>query len=177
MDAKLQSAEVAPGQGPRPGPLRRLHRMAGASAIWLNNLLRPRLSLGVRLAAYDPDGRVFLVRHSYLPGWHLPGGAVELGETCRAAAEREAREEGGLVLADAPQLFQIYRREMPGLRDHVALFLSRDAMSEAGARPGAYPEIVEAGFFAEDALPEELTPGTARRLAELAGRVAPSDHW
>ena len=35
------------------------------------------MTLGVRAAAFDEGGRVFLVRHSYVPGWHMPGGGVE----------------------------------------------------------------------------------------------------
>ena len=60
-----------------------LHLRAGDAAIRMANLFRPRLSLGVRLVVLDAEGRVFLVRHSYLPGSHLPGGAVDPGESFR----------------------------------------------------------------------------------------------
>jgi len=39
------------------------------------------MTLGVRAACYDDAGRIFLVRHSYVPGWHMPGGGVERRET------------------------------------------------------------------------------------------------
>ncbi len=38
------------------------------------------MTLGVRAACFDDAGRVFLVRHSYLPGWHLPGGGLDRNE-------------------------------------------------------------------------------------------------
>ena len=31
------------------------------------------MTLGVRAVVIDPQGRIFLVKHSYVSGWHLPG--------------------------------------------------------------------------------------------------------
>ena len=39
------------------------------------------LTVGVRGAIIDEHNRVFLVRHTYVRGWHLPGGGVEVGES------------------------------------------------------------------------------------------------
>ena len=58
--------------------------------------------VGVGAVIFDGDGRVILVRRAHEPlkgRWSLPGGAVELGETARAAVLREAREETGLEVA------------------------------------------------------------------------------
>ena len=60
------------------------------------------MTLGVRALVLDQEGRIFLVKHSYVSGWHLPGGGVERGETLRDALERELIEEGNIRLVDAP---------------------------------------------------------------------------
>lgn len=164
-----------PDQPPNAGPLARLQLVLGRVAVRASNLLRPRLSLGVRLVALDGSGRrVMLVRHSYVPGLSLPGGGVEVGETCRQAVEREAREEAGLFLTEAPQLFHVYLNERLGRRDHVVLFVARGAT--AGPR-SAGGEIVEAAFHPVDGLPADTTPATLARLAEVLGEVSPSDIW
>src|ERR1700744_583683 len=36
------------------------------------------MTLGVRAIVVDGEGKVFLVKHSYVAGWHLPGGGVEV---------------------------------------------------------------------------------------------------
>ena len=59
------------------------------------------LTLGVRVLVQNPQGHILLVRHTYSPGWLLPGGGVERGEIAEEAAAREVLEETGVsVLAN-----------------------------------------------------------------------------
>jgi ADP-ribose pyrophosphatase YjhB (NUDIX family) len=46
----------------------------------------------------DTVGRVLLVNPTYKEFWDLPGGMAEANESPRAAAERELREELGLII-------------------------------------------------------------------------------
>lgn len=126
------------------------------------------LTLGVRTMVFDRDNRVLLVKHSYAPGWHFPGGGVEPGETAAEAAMRELEEESGVRAAAAPELLGLYLSRKYRQRDHVAVYLCREW--EQARRPKIPNlEIVGCEFFAVDALPEDASPATRRRLAELAG--------
>lgn len=157
------------------GTLVRLHTALGRLAISTRARFRVPISLGVRLLALDSARRVLLVRQSYMPGLVLPGGGVEVGETAREAAMREAVEETGLAFADPPVLFHLYLNRVLANRDHVALFVARDVHLPRHPRPGA--EILWAGFVASDALPDDVTPATRRRIVEVLGGAAPSDEW
>jgi ADP-ribose pyrophosphatase YjhB (NUDIX family) len=114
------------------------------------------------------------VRHSYLPGYHLPGGGVSPGETCREAVIREAREEGGLDLPEPPSVFGVYLNRALAERDHVVLLVARGAA--ARSRPRGL-ETVEARFFEPDGLPKETTPATRVRVEEVLCGRAPSEDW
>ena len=132
------------------------------------------LTVGVRALVIDGHGRIFLVRHSYVAGWHLPGGGVEVGETLLTALARELKEEGNISLAEIPALHGLFYNSRASRRDHVAVYVVRAFHQEP---PQPNHEIVEHGFFALDALPEETSLGTRRRLAEALQGAPISELW
>lgn len=132
-------------------------------------------TLGARAMVIDGAGRIFLIRHTYINGWHLPGGGVETGESLLEALARELAEEGNIKLGAAPQLYSVYFNRRTSRRDHVALFIVRDFRQDGEPRPNH--EIAEHGFFAADALPEDASRATRARVAEVFGGAAISELW
>ena len=137
-------------------------------------LTRP-MTLGVRAMVIDEGGRVLLVRHTYVPGWHLPGGGVEKGETALAALARELEEEGNIVIAEAPRLHGLFFNNAVSPRDHVAVYLVRGFRQNGPRLPDR--EIAEARFFARDALPAGVSRATLARLAEILDDAPMSPIW
>ncbi len=133
------------------------------------------MTMGVRAACFDDEGRVFLVRHSYLPGWHLPGGGLDRDEAALDGLLRELREEGNLEATVPPTLVQVYYNRRTSRRDHVVFYRCDRVRQTVPKTPDL--EIAASGFFALDALPDDTTPATRRRLAELAGVTAVDSHW
>ncbi len=131
------------------------------------------MTLGVRAVVLDGSCRVFLVRHTYVAGWYLPGGGIDRGETAEAAIIREMVEEGGIRCRERPAVHGVYRN---GRHDHVICFIVRDFHIEAKPRQSAW-EIAETGFFPLDALPDGTTRATRARLAEVCNGQAVAGDW
>jgi 8-oxo-dGTP pyrophosphatase MutT (NUDIX family) len=138
-------------------------------------LLVRGMTLGVRAVVLDADNRVFLVRHSYIAGWYLPGGGVDLGETMEQAMRRELKEEGDIDLTGDAVLHGIFLNSHVSRRDHVAVYVVREFKQDRLPVPNH--EIVECGFFAVTALPEETTSGTRLRIAEVLDGKPPIATW
>jgi ADP-ribose pyrophosphatase YjhB (NUDIX family) len=133
------------------------------------------MTLGVRAVVLDGDNRVFLVKHSYVSGWHLPGGGVEVGETFGDALRRELVEEGRIELIGEPVLHGLFFNSRVSRRDHVAVYLVRHFNQDR--LPEANREIVACGFFDATALPAETTEGTRLRISEVLENRPPISTW
>lgn len=139
-------------------------------------VLRRPMTLGVRGLIHDTASRsVFLIRHTYVPGWQLPGGGVEVGETMNEALARELAEEGNIALTAPPVLKSMHFNRRSSHRDHVGFYLLENFSQTAPKLPDH--EIAEAGFFPLDRLPQGTTPATLRRIAEVFDGEQPSPYW
>ncbi|SEP74490.1 ADP-ribose pyrophosphatase YjhB, NUDIX family [Faunimonas pinastri] len=159
--------------------------MPVVSLPFLRSVLKPGLfaywqmvrgmTLGVRVMLIE-EGQVLLVKHSYMPGWYLPGGGVERGETIHDAAAREIHEEAGAVLGAPPALFGFYYNGRMHPRDHVALLVAREWTQPVTPKvPNR--EIIALDRFPLDALPADATPATRRRIDEVLNGKPPSPLW
>ena len=133
------------------------------------------LTMGAQGVVLDADNKVLLIRHTYRPGWHFPGGGVEKNETVETALARELEEEAGIIMAGRPDLFGIYANFRAFPSDHVALFLVRNWTQPAIPEPNR--EIAEQRFVARDNLPEGTVGAVNRRLDEILDAVERSDNW
>lgn len=133
------------------------------------------LTLGAQGAVIDSENRVLLIRHTYRPGWHFPGGGVEKGETIEAALHRELHEEAGVEITAPPELFGLYANHVLFPGDHIALYVVRDWRQETVPKPNV--EIAEQGMFPWDALPDTVNGPTRERIREIMGLCPRSSHW
>lgn len=133
------------------------------------------MTLGVRIALLDDRQRVFLVRHTYVDGWHMPGGGVEVGEDALSAARRELVEEAAAEMTEPPRLHGVFFNGRVSRRDHVVVYVARAFRMLGTKRPDR--EIAEAGFFALDDLPPATTRATRARLDEIASGRPAATTW
>jgi 8-oxo-dGTP pyrophosphatase MutT (NUDIX family) len=133
------------------------------------------LTLGAQGCVLDASNRILLIRHTYRPGWHFPGGGVEKNETVETALQRELNEEAGIIVDGRPKLFNIYanNRLFPG--DHIALYVVRSWHQPSVPPPNR--EIAEQGFFEITALPAGTNPPTRLRINEILKGSAPAEMW
>ncbi|KQQ13172.1 DNA mismatch repair protein MutT [Methylobacterium sp. Leaf123] len=149
-----------------------LHRLSLRVALMTRGM-----TLGVRGVAIDGQGRVCLVRHTYVGGWHLPGGGIDPGESGPAAMAREFREEAEIVVTPdgSMRLHGFFLNPGAQRRDHIAVYIVPAFTVTGPKRPDR--EIAEAGFFPLDALPADTTRATRARLNEIRGGQPPAELW
>jgi len=162
---------MADPAGPRPLVvallLRAIMRTAYAAqrALWFAH--RPSVR-GVRALAVTRDRRVVLVKHTYVPGWYLPGGGIKDGETSEAAVLRELAEEIGLVgHSKITPLFE-FRQRIDHREDHVSALV----VEGVEYQPRLSLEIEAIREFDPITLPPDATPRTRHAIELWLTRAA-----
>ena len=137
--------------------------------------MRRPATLGVRGVVVDGEGRVLLLRHTYTPGWHFPGGGVERGETCGLALRRELLEEAGVATEEsALELTSVHANHAFFPNDHVLVYRVRVWTQGEATQRG---EIAEVRFVDPLHPPDGVSKGTKNRLDELFGGKPASEFW
>jgi len=132
-------------------------------------------TLGVQGIVIRSGTEVLLVRPSYTPGWHFPGGGVDRSEHLIDALERELIEETGVAIRSAPILHGIFSnfREFKG--DRIVVYIVDH--SHPTSEPRFKLEILEQRFFSINLLPHDLNDGARRRLAEVFENRTITSEW
>jgi len=118
------------------------------------------------------EGRVVIVQRGTEPlkgQWSIPGGALEVGETLRQCAVREAKEETGLEIeaGEVLEVFDAIYRETDGrIQYHYVLidFVCR----MVGGELKAGGDAVQAKWVTWEDLAEYQMAETARRVIAMA---------
>lgn len=107
-------------------------------------------------------GIVLIERRFPPPGWAIPGGFIEVGESAETAAVREVREETGLEVT-LVELLGVYSDPARDPRRHT---LTTVYIGRAVGTPRAGDDAANAGTFTEATLPTPLAFDHARILAD-----------
>lgn len=132
-----------------------VHKTVGARALVVN------------------EGKVLLIKHSYISGWYTIGGAVEKGETPVQAIQRELWEEVGVRCLALPKLFHVYHNTREKRDDYIVFYLvdhfEKEIVSSA--------EILDEKWFELHDLPHDISPATQRRIEEYTGKRSINEKW
>ena len=132
---------------------------------------------GVRAAVKNEAGEVLLVRHTYVKGLYFPGGGVERGETVVTSLGRELEEEAGVRLTGAPSWVGIFSNHRVMKNDHVCFYTVEASDWESTGINPIGREISEIIWCDPNSPPDDVTPGTLRRLREMVNGGAPEVYW
>ena len=118
-------------------------------------------------AVIDDAGRILLIQRADNRQWAMPGGALEVGETPAQGVVREALEETG-VACQPVALAGVFDSRLCGTlsRHHLYqfVFLCRPVAGQPPGPASHAHEVLDARWFAEDALPADIDPGHITRI-------------
>ncbi|APJ04718.1 NUDIX domain-containing protein [Silvanigrella aquatica] len=128
---------------------------------------------GARALIINDQNEILLVFHTYIAGWHFPGGGVDKGESPREAVVREVREEAGIIVKNSPVLFDNYYHTFAGADDIVCLYVIRDFDCQSFQSS----EIQSVKWFSLKELPLDISKATQRRINEYFYNHKKLEYW
>jgi ADP-ribose pyrophosphatase YjhB (NUDIX family) len=115
--------------------------------------VKPRNPVVTVDAIIEMNGGVILIkRKNPPPGWAIPGGFVDYGETLEEAVVREMKEETCL---DINLVRQFHTYSDPG-RDPRHHTVSTIFIATSSGSPQAADDAKDIGIFTKDSLPEDI---------------------
>jgi 8-oxo-dGTP pyrophosphatase MutT (NUDIX family) len=113
---------------------------------------------------FDAAGRLLLVEPTYKPGWEIPGGVIEPGETPAEACRREVEEELGLVREPGRLLVVDWApREA---EDRILFVFEGGLITEPAEIRLQAAELKSCEFVAPERAADRLIPRLARRVTQ-----------
>lgn len=131
-------------------------------------------TVGVRTLVVNEQSQVLLIKHTYIPGWHFPGGGVFPGEPARVAAVRELYEETAVTAVGEIELFGVYFHKVMQVNDYIILYVVKKFTQSPPTLGG---EIAAVQWFSLQELPPDLSNSTRQRIAEYFSHQPLQDQW
>lgn len=135
-----------------------------------------KTAIGVEAVVFDARGDMLLVRRKDNAHWAIPGGIAEIGQTPAEAALRELWEEAGLR-GEVRRLLGVFDGRLWGSRSkvHIIHFVFLVACTDHPPIPGV--EMLDARFFASDALPAAMHRGHGERVPKCFALARAGETW
>lgn len=125
--------------------------------------------IGIDAAVFNPAGEILLIQRRDNAHWAMPGGLSEIGDTFAQTAVKELWEEAGMR-GHVQRLLGVFDARFWGSRfkGHLINMVFEVVCDDLTPSPGL--ECLDAGYFAQDALPSPLHPGHDTRIPEVFTR-------
>ncbi len=128
---------------------------------------------GVRALLLNKQGEILLVKHRYGKGWFLPGGKMKKNESPENGLARELKEELGVTFLAIDRLLGIYTNIQEYKKDTITVYVIKNfTVTEK-----SHFEIQSKNFFSLENLPDDVSPGTRRRIFEYLGQKQVTTDW
>ena len=122
------------------------------------------------------NNKILLIKHSYIPEWHMVGGSIDKGETPVQALKRELLEELNIECLQEPKIFGVYYNNNKNGNDYKMIYVV-EKWRQSKQIASHSSEILESRMFDPKKLPEDISPPTLRRMQEYIGVRKQDGRW